>query len=73
MNDQQEAAPLANDLMLGPAYGSFGSAPDTAVLGPQTRTPSKGVYAFAFTQTGLIPEVTLAGAKIIPIQTREKP
>jgi hypothetical protein len=72
MNDQQEAAPRPNDLMLGPTYGGFAPAPNMSLpRGPTTTTPRKGVYVFAFTDTGLITGLTLAGTKIVAMKTTE--
>jgi lipid-binding SYLF domain-containing protein len=73
MNDQQDAAPRPNDLMLGPTYGGFASMPDASMLRPPTRTPRTGVYAFAFSERGLIPGLSFVGTKITPIKKTEKP
>src|SRR5262249_7834185 len=72
MNDQQEAAPRPNDQMLASTHGGFASMPDAAVLRPPPRTARKGVYVFAFNDTGLILGLSLTGTKMTPIQKTEK-
>jgi hypothetical protein len=72
MNDQQQAAPRPDDLMLAPAYGGFAPGPEMSVpRAPSTATQRKGVYAFAFGDVGLIPGLSLSGAKVVPMKTTE--